>query len=94
MSKLQPDDCPTPGPHSAPTSCSWLNAVGGFFAKLAKRRLKHGVFHSLVDFQAATSRFIAEHSRDNPRALPMDRGPRRNHRRGQAWPLGARLKHM
>ena len=29
--------------HFTPTSCSWLNAVEGFFAKLAKRRLKRGV---------------------------------------------------
>ena len=26
--------------HFVPTSCSWLNAVEGFFAKLSKRRLK------------------------------------------------------
>jgi transposase len=32
--------------HFTPTSCSWLNAVEGFFAKLTKRRLKRGVFHS------------------------------------------------
>jgi hypothetical protein len=44
------------------TSCSWLNAVEGFFAKLAKRRLKRGVFHSLVDLQAAINRFVAEHN--------------------------------
>ena len=30
--------------HFTPTSCSWLNAVEGFFAKLSKRRLKRGVF--------------------------------------------------
>ena len=47
-----------------PTSCSWLNAVEGFFAKLAKRRLKRGVFHSLVDLQAAINRFVAEHNTD------------------------------
>ncbi len=29
--------------HFTPTSCSWLNAVEGFFAKLTKRRLKRGV---------------------------------------------------
>ena len=44
--------------HFTPTSCSWLNAVEGFFAKLTRRRLKHGVFHSLVDLQAAINRFI------------------------------------
>ena len=48
--------------HFTPTSSSWLNAVEGFFAKLTRRRLKHGVFHSLVDLQAAINRFIADHN--------------------------------
>jgi transposase len=48
--------------HFTPTSCSWLNAVEGFFAKLTRRRLKRGVFHSIVDLQAAINRFIAEHN--------------------------------
>ena len=48
--------------HFTPTSSSWLNAVEGFFAKLTRRRLKHGVFHSLVDLQAAINRFIAEYN--------------------------------
>ena len=46
--------------HYTPTSCSWLNAVEGFFAKLSKRRLKRGVFRSIVDLQAAISRFLRE----------------------------------
>ena len=49
--------------HFTPTSSSWLNAVEGFFAKLSRRRLKHGVFHSIVDLQAAINRFIAEHNK-------------------------------
>ena len=48
--------------HFIPTSSSWLNAVEGFFAKLTRRRLKHGVFHSIVDLQAAINRFLAEHN--------------------------------
>jgi hypothetical protein len=36
-----------------PTSCSWLNAVEGFFAKLTNRRLKSGVFVSVVDLPTA-----------------------------------------
>ena len=48
--------------HFTPTSASWLNAVEGFFAKLAKSRLKRGVFRSLVDLQAAINRFVAEHN--------------------------------
>jgi transposase len=49
--------------HFTPTSCSWLNAVEGFFAKLSKRRLKRGVFHSVVDLQTAINRYLAEHNR-------------------------------
>ena len=48
--------------HFTPTSCSWLNAVEGFFAKLTQRRLKHGVFHSLVDLQQAINAFIQTHN--------------------------------
>ena len=48
--------------HFTPTSCSWLNAVEGFFAKLTKRRLKRGVFISVVDLQAAINRFVIEHN--------------------------------
>ena len=46
--------------HFTPTSCSWLNAVEGFFARLSRRRLKRGVFRSVVDLQAAINRFLAE----------------------------------
>jgi len=48
--------------HFTPTSSSWLNAVEGFFAKLTRRRLKHGVFRSVVELQAAINRFIADHN--------------------------------
>ena len=39
-----------------------MNAVEGFFAKLTRRRLKHDVFHTLVDLQAAINRFIKEYN--------------------------------
>jgi transposase len=48
--------------HFSPTSCSWLNAVEGFFATLTKRRLKRGVFHSIFDLQASINRFLKEHN--------------------------------
>src|SRR5687767_9813819 len=48
--------------HFTPTSCSWLNAVETFFAALTKRRLRRGVFRSIVDLQAAIKRYIAEHN--------------------------------
>jgi hypothetical protein len=45
----------------------WLNAVEGFFAKLTKRRLKRGLFLSVLNLQAAINRFIVEHnSQPNP----------------------------
>ncbi|HKV98058.1 MAG TPA: IS630 family transposase [Gammaproteobacteria bacterium] len=46
--------------HFTPTSCSWLNAVEGYFAKLSKHRLKRGVFRSVVDLQSAIKRFIED----------------------------------
>jgi transposase len=48
--------------HFLPTSCSWLNAIEGFFARLTKRRLKRGIFCSVVELQAAINRFVAEHN--------------------------------
>jgi transposase len=54
--------------HFTPTSASWLNAVEGFFAILTKRRLKRGVFRSLVDLQAAINRFLEDH---NAQAKPF-----------------------
>ena len=49
--------------HFTPTSASWLNAVEGFFAKLTNRRLKRGVFASIVDLQTTINRFVAETNR-------------------------------
>jgi transposase len=51
--------------HFTPTSCSWLNAVEGFFAKLTKRRLKRGVFRSITDLQTAINRFLDEHNQQS-----------------------------
>jgi transposase len=50
--------------HFTPTSASWLNAVEGLFAKLTRRRLKRGVFGSLVELQATINRFLAETNAD------------------------------
>ena len=50
--------------HFTPTSASWLNAVESFFSALTRRRLRRGVFRSVVDLQAAINRYIAEHNDD------------------------------
>ena len=60
--------------HFTPTSSSWLNAVEGFFAKLAKRRLKRGVFHSLIDLQTAINRFLVETNK-NPKPFSWTADP-------------------
>jgi transposase len=53
--------------HFTPTSCSWLNAVEGCFVKLTRRRLKNGVFHSVVDLRAAINRVILEYNAADPK---------------------------
>ena len=60
--------------HFTPTSCSWLNAVETFFAKLTQRRLKRGVFHSLVALQEAINRFVETHNQ-NPRPFVWKADP-------------------
>ena len=50
--------------HYTPTSGSWLNAVETFFSAMTRRRLRRGVFRSLVDLQAAIHRYLAEHNAD------------------------------
>jgi hypothetical protein len=43
---------------ASPLDASWLNAVQGFFAKLTRRRLKRGVFRSVVDLQFANNKSV------------------------------------
>jgi hypothetical protein len=52
--------------HFTLTWCSWLHAVEGFFAKLAKQRLKRGVFRCVIERQIAIKRFVAE-TNDHPK---------------------------
>ena len=63
--------------HFTSTSSSWLNAVEGFFAVLTRRRLKHGVFRSVVDLQAAINRFMGclLYTSPSPRDLSTSRMP-------------------
>ena len=41
-----------------------VQPVEGFFANLTRRRLKRGVFRSVVDLQVAINRFVAETNAD------------------------------
>jgi transposase len=62
--------------HFTPTSASWLNAVEGFFAKLSRRRLKRGVFRSVLDLQTAINRFVTETNAD-PKPFVWTADPKR-----------------
>jgi hypothetical protein len=50
--------------HFTPTAASWLNAGENFFSALTCRRIRRGSFHSIVDLQAAITRYLAEHNAD------------------------------
>jgi hypothetical protein len=52
--------------HFTPTSASWLNAVENFFSVLTRRRIRRGVFKSIVHLQAAITRYLDEHNQ-NPK---------------------------
>jgi transposase len=48
--------------HFTPTSCSWLNAVEGFFSQLTTKRLKRGTFRSILELHGAIDAYLAEHN--------------------------------
>jgi transposase len=50
--------------HFTPTSGSWLNAVETFFSALTRRRLRRGVFRSIIELQTAIKRYIDQHNGD------------------------------
>jgi transposase len=62
-----------------PTSCSWLNAVEGFFAKLAQQRLKRGVFRCV--FELGRDQPFRRRDPRQSITLLLDCRSRHNHRR-------------
>ena len=60
-----------------PTSCSWMNAVEGFFGKLANRRLRRGVHDSLEDLMAAIDGFIELHNGKEAKPFKWTASPER-----------------
>ena len=60
--------------HFTPTSGSWLNAVETFFSALTRRRLRRGVFRSVVDLQAAINRYLEDHN-DDPKPFVWTKSP-------------------
>jgi transposase len=60
--------------HFTPTSASWINAVEGFFANLAKKRLRRGVFRSLHELKDAIHRFL-DATNANPKPFTWTKDP-------------------
>ena len=50
--------------HFTPTSASWLNLVERFFGEITRKRIRRGVFHSVVDLQRAINDYLEIHNAD------------------------------
>jgi transposase len=48
--------------HFTPTSSSWLNLVERFFAEITRKRIRRGVFKSVIDLEVAIHSYLAEHN--------------------------------
>src|SRR3712207_6065815 len=58
--------------HFIPTSSSWLNLVERFFAEITRKRIRRGVFKSVLDLEVAIYRYLADHLADhNERPKPV-----------------------
>ncbi len=63
--------------HFTPTPCSWVNAVEGFFGKLARRRHRRGVNDSIKYLKWSILDFIALHNEKEANPFKWTAGPRR-----------------
>ncbi len=61
--------------HFTPTSASWMNAVEGFFSKLARQRLKNAIFNSLDECIEAIEYFIEHHNENNAQPFKWSKEP-------------------
>ena len=50
--------------HFIPTSSSWLNQVGRFFARITEERIRRGVFTSVPQLERAIADYLAEHNKE------------------------------
>lgn len=63
--------------HLTPTSSSWLNQVERFFAIIAERKIRRGIYSCAVAVRAEITSFIGTSQR-RPKAVPMDQISRRH----------------
>lgn len=52
--------------HFTPTSASWMNMVERFFSELATKRIRRGIFRTVVELEEAITNYLTAHN-DNPR---------------------------
>jgi transposase len=50
--------------HLTPTSSSWLNQVERFFALITERKIRRGVYRSVVELRTDIEAFISQHNAD------------------------------
>jgi len=50
--------------HFTPISASWLNLVERFFAEITRKRIRRGVFRSVVELQTAINDYLEHHNAD------------------------------
>ena len=79
--------------HFVPTSCSWLNAVEGFFAKLSKRppETRRLPLHCRPP---GLHQPLPRRDQRQPKALHLDRRSRQNHRRRQTRASSVRFNPL
>ena len=63
--------------HFTPAPCSWMNAVEGFFGKLASRRLRRGAHDSVEELEKSIMEFIELHNGKEAKAYNWTASPER-----------------
>ena len=48
--------------HFTPTSSSWLNLVERFFGELTQKRIRRGVFRSVLELEDAIDEYLEQHN--------------------------------
>ena len=61
--------------HFTPTSASWMNAVEGFFSKLARQRLKNTIFTSVDACREAIENYIEHHNVNDAKPFKWSKNP-------------------
>ena len=50
--------------HFTPTSASWLNMIGRFFAEITRKRIRCGAFSSVAELKSAIMEYLENYNAD------------------------------